>query len=137
MTNQEAPFEQYEGAVLTVRGKSGTPYSLSPNGRPIPIGDWPFVASQVYVITAHNPGVSVPYSRVRNWLRNQKLKRDLWQVKATYSHCQGGDPSGQWPVENSFAVENLTLDQIRKFAIKHGQAAVFSLTKEALTVVLI
>ncbi len=137
MTNQDAPFEQYESAVLTLTGKSGKPYSISPNGKLMPIEEWPFVARQVYVITAHNPGVSVPYSKARNWLRNQKLKWDLRQLNATYSRCHGGDPSGMWPVEHSFAVENLTLDQIRKLAAKHGQAAVFSITNEALTVVLI
>lgn len=137
MSELQPPFDAYNHAQLRIKRKDEADLVLKPGAQKIHESSWPFESNQVYVITAHNPGVLVPYSVFRNGLRNLRLKLKLKTLGAKYTLCLGEDPAGEWPAEASFAVGNLPLESMRLLAAQYGQAAIFSLNRESLSVVLI
>lgn len=137
MSDSQPPFDAYNQAQLRIKNKDGIDLVLKVGILELGDSDWPFESDHVFVITAHNPGVDIPYSAVRNGLRNQRLKLKLKSLGANFIQCVGEDPSGEWPAEKSFAVSNLPIESMRLLATEFGQAAIFSLNRESLSVVLI
>lgn len=137
MSDSQPPFDAYNQASLRVKRKDEGDLVLKLGALNIDESNWPFESDQVYVITAHNPGVLVPYSSFHNGLRNLRLQLKLKSLGAEFIKCLGEDPAGKWPAEASFAVVNLPLESMRLLAEEYGQAAIFSLTRESLSVVLI
>jgi hypothetical protein len=74
------------------------------------------------VLTAFNPGgnLQAPPINVR---AQQLLLDDLAAGGFSLFSGRNEDPSGEWPVEQSFLVLGITLGQARKIAARHNQLA--------------
>lgn len=72
-------------------------------------------------ITAWNPLPQI-VSVEENKQRNKKLENDLNQLDLIYTYGIGVSKDGLWS-EESFFIENISLDKARELAVKYGQIA--------------
>jgi len=72
-------------------------------------------------ITAWNPLPQI-VSLEENKQRNKKLENDLNQLDLIYTNGIGVSKDGLWS-EESFFIENISLDKARELAVKYGQLA--------------
>ncbi|MDD7986073.1 DUF3293 domain-containing protein [Lentisphaera marina] len=72
-------------------------------------------------ITAHNP-YSKLLNPMENEARNQSLEQDL--LDYDFFHGLGRGKDSDWPIENSFFVLNISLEEAVLLAKKHQQNAI-------------
>jgi len=72
-------------------------------------------------ITAWNPLPQI-LSLEENKQRNKKLENDLNQLDLIYTNGIGVSKDGLWS-EESFFIENISLDKAKELAVKYGQLA--------------
>jgi hypothetical protein len=72
-------------------------------------------------ITAWNPLPKIE-SLEQNRQRNNKLENDIKQLGLVYMNGLGVSKDGSWS-EESFFIENISLDKAKELAVKYGQLA--------------
>lgn len=72
-------------------------------------------------ITAWNPLPKIE-SLEENRQRNNKLENDIKQLGLVYMNGLGVSKDGLWS-EESFFIENISLDKAKELAVKYGQLA--------------
>lgn len=129
----EEDWAAYGRAVIDIGPPGGPGFRLEPQA-PGVTDDWPDgLAAPVVVVTAWNPD-SVVLPADDNRARNRRLVAELDRRGVEHWPAVGRDPGGRH-LEEGVAVPGMDEAEGVAVGARHGQAAIYVWTPDALTVV--